>query len=75
MAVINRLPHPTSGGGGGSTIAVYAGPYSVTPKAGTAQTLSTAGKQMTEDVTVAKVPYYETSNTSGTTVYIAQEAN
>lgn len=64
-----------SSSGGGSTIPVYAGPYSVTPKAGTAQTLSTAGKQMTEDVTVAKVPYYETSNTSGTTVYIAEETN
>lgn len=62
-------------GGGGSTVPVYAGPYSVTPKADTAQTLSTAGKQMTEDVTVAKVPYYETSNTSGTTVYIAEETN
>lgn len=62
-------------GGGGSVIPVYAGPYSVTPKANEAQTLSTAGKQMTEDVTVAKVPYYETSNTSGTTVYIAEETN
>lgn len=62
-------------GGGGSVIPVYAGPYDVTPKANEAQTLSTAGKQMTEDVTVAKVPYYETSNTSGTTVYIAEETN
>ena len=62
-------------GGGGSTIPVYAGPYDVTPKADTAQTLNTAGKQMTENVTVAKVPYYETSNTSGTTVYIAEETN
>lgn len=63
----------TGGSSGGSSIPVYVGPYEVTPLAESAQTLATAGKQMVEDVTVAKVPYYETSNVDGTTVYIAGE--
>jgi hypothetical protein len=63
----------TGGSSGGASIPVYVGPYEVTPLAESAQTLATAGKQMVEDVTVAKIPYYETSNISGTTVYIAGE--
>jgi hypothetical protein len=59
--------------GGGSSVPVYTGTYEVTPKANTEQTLQTAGKQLLENVTVHEVPYYETSNTSGTTVYIANE--
>lgn len=59
--------------GGGSSVPVYTGTYEVTPKANTEQTLQTAGKQLLENVTVHEVPYYETSNISGTTVYIAQE--
>ena len=60
----------SSGGGGGSVIPVYTGAYDVTPDPDVMQTLLTAGKQMTENVTVQKIPYYETSNISGTTVYI-----
>lgn len=52
---------------------VYEGPYSVIPKAYFEQTLETAQKYMTDDVTVSQVPYYETSNNYGTTVYIANE--
>ena len=55
-------------------VTVYEGPYEVTPKAWNEQTLLTDGKLMTDDVTVFKVPYYETSNLfDGKTAYIAEE--
>lgn len=50
----------------------YEGDYEVTPKV-YAQMLDTDRKYMREDVTVKAIPYYETSNESGTTVYIADE--
>ena len=53
---------------------IYTGPYEVTPKAWDEQTLETAHKLMTDDVTVFRVPYYETSNLfDGKTAYIAEE--
>lgn len=51
----------------------YEGDYTVTPKAHEATILPTTGKTMTNDVTVIEIPYYETSNVSGSTVYIANE--
>lgn len=54
---------------------VYRGPYEVIPKAYDNQTLETKDKHMLDDVTVNKVPYYETSNRYGDTVYIAAEVN
>lgn len=48
----------------------YTGEYVLTPKT-TAQTIDTAKKRMTDDVTVLEIPYAETSNESGTTVVIA----
>jgi hypothetical protein len=52
----------------------YEGTYSVTPSAHEAQTLNTAKKYLEEDVNVKKIPYSETSNTSGgNTVYIGNE--
>lgn len=55
---------------------LYGGPYEVTPKARDAQVLETEGKLMTDDVTVFKVPYYETSNLfDGLTVCIAEDTN
>lgn len=52
----------------------YEGPYEVTPKAWLDQTLETEGLLMTDDVTVFKVPYYETVNLfDGKTAYIAEE--
>lgn len=52
----------------------YEGPYEVTPKAWNDQTLETEGLLMTDDVTVFKVPYYETINLfDGKTAYIAEE--
>ena len=53
---------------------VYIGPYEVTPKAWDEQVLQTDGKMMTDDVTVFRVPYYETVNLfDGKTAYIAEE--
>lgn len=54
--------------------ATYDGEYIVTPKT-VEQTLGTAEKFMTDDVTVREIPYYEVSNTSGITVYIADNIN
>ena len=42
----------------------YAGPYEVVPKT-ESQTLETADKLMTQDVTVQAIPFYRTSNQSG----------
>ena len=54
-------------------IPVYDGPYEAIPKV-EAQTLHTAKKLMTDDVTVHGVPFYEVSNDQGgNTVYIAKE--
>ena len=63
---------------GSELIAISANPYSgsyyVVPKAEEAVILPTANKTLVHDVTVAKVPYYETSNLSGgLTAYIASE--
>ena len=53
---------------------LYGGPYEVTPKAWEEQVLETEGKLMADDVTVFRVPYYETSNLfDGKTAYIAEE--
>ena len=49
----------------------YEGEYSVIPKT-TAQTLPTADKIMRNDLTVFSIPYWETGNISGTTVYIGE---
>lgn len=56
-----------------STQEVYEGSYDVTPKT-VEQTMQTADKYMLENVTVRKIPYYESSNSSGgSTVYIGTE--
>ena len=50
---------------------VYSGPYEVTPTM-ERQVLETKQRTLLDDVTVKKIPIYETSNLSGgTTVYIA----
>lgn len=52
----------------------YTGDYTVIPKADKAQILPTKDLLMTDDLTVTKVPYYETSNNfSGKTVFIAED--
>ena len=49
----------------------YEGSYTITPLASQAVILPTTNKILRDDITVTKVPYYETSNLSGTTVFIA----
>ena len=47
----------------------YEGDYTVTPSA-VEQTLTTRDKRMLDDVIVKSIPFIETSNDNGTTVYI-----
>lgn len=54
-----------------NTAPTYNGSYSVKPKAFEDITLPTANKLMKNNVTIEKVPYFETSNETGTTIYIA----
>lgn len=54
-------------------IDIYDGEYIVTPKPFTEQILETKEKTMADDVTVLAIPYYETSNVSGITIYIGGE--
>lgn len=51
----------------------YTGDLTVTPKAFEEQILQTAFKTMPGNVVVLEVPYWETSNPNGQTVYIASE--
>ena len=48
----------------------YTGEYSVTPEVDTVQTLETAGKYLTNDVTVNAIPDYEVSNEAGGNTFI-----
>lgn len=55
---------------------VYDGDYLVVPKAYNDQVLETAQKLLLDNVTVTRVPYYETSNLfDGKTAYIAEDTN
>jgi len=56
----------------GGTGTPYTGAYEVTPKV-EEQTLPTKERYMNDDVTVYGVPYFQTSNEYGDTVYIASE--
>lgn len=52
----------------------YEGAYSVHSEANEVQILPTANKQLTKNITVEKIPYFETSNLSdGITAYIGSE--
>ena len=54
-------------------VSLYEGDYEVTPKV-IEQTLPTAEKLLSEDVTIKEIPYFEVSNTSGgNTVFIGNE--
>jgi hypothetical protein len=58
----------------GESVPKYTGTYEVIPQAWQDVSLETAGKKMEQDVTVHKIPYYETSNPQGgMTVYIGGE--
>lgn len=54
-------------------VEVYDGAYEVTPQAHEEQILPTRNKRMADDLTVLRVPYFETSNIYGNTAYIASE--
>lgn len=54
----------------GVSVPSYEGDYEVTPTA-SGFIMPTKNKRMEDDVTVKPIPYYETSNVSGITVYIA----
>ena len=56
-----------------SGLDTYSGEYIITPMPFASQTLETNNKIMQDDVTVLAIPYYETSNISGKTVYIGGE--
>lgn len=58
-----------------SNAETYSGEYEVIPKADEGTMLLTKNKLLTDNVTVTKIPYYETSNPDGVTVYIASEVN
>ena len=47
----------------------YKGDYTITPKIDS-KTMRTKNKKMEDNVTVLAIPYYETSNLTGKTVYI-----
>ena len=49
---------------------IYEGDYIVNPKAFEDIILKTSNKKLIDDITVLEIPYYETSNVSGYTVYI-----
>lgn len=53
-----------------TTGTIYTGDYIVKPKANEEVVLDTSDKILTDDITVLEIPYYETSNVSGYTVYI-----
>lgn len=60
-------PHGTIGATiqpGGSAIERYPGPYDVTPTPD-GQTLPTARRRMTEDLTIEPIPYAAVTNQSG----------
>lgn len=54
-------------------IDTYDGEYIITPKPFDNQVLPTADFIMRHNVQVKKIPYYQTSNTDGYTVYIGGE--
>ena len=61
-----------SNGGGSTDADIYDGTYVVTPRP-FEQVLPTQDKLMADDVTVKQIPYFETSNVQGTTVYIGSD--
>jgi hypothetical protein len=54
-------------------VEIYDGSYQVTPKV-TSQTMETAQKFLTDDVTIKAIPFFNVANTSGgNTVFIGKE--
>lgn len=57
---------------GVATVEIYHGTYEVTPNAHAEIELNTQGKKMERNVVVESIPYYETHNQYGMTVYIGE---
>lgn len=55
-----------------ATIEVYHGTYEITPNAHAQIELNTEGKKLERNVVVDTIPYYETHNENGITVYIGE---
>ena len=51
----------------------YEGSYTAIPKAHSQTILPTNGKTLADNITVQQIPFFETSNPNGKTVYIANE--
>ena len=58
-----------------SSTELYTGEYDIVPKAAEEQKLPCAGKKMLKDVDIKAIPFFETSNEAGPTVYIAAEVD
>ena len=58
----------------GGTYQDYSGAYDVTPKT-EGQILETENKILRQDVLIKKIPYFETSNEYGETIFIGSEVN
>lgn len=57
-----------------NNIPEYIGDHIITPSSKSDIVLNTKDKKLNENITVIKIPYYQTSNTDGgETVYIAEE--
>jgi hypothetical protein len=56
----------------GSVYADYSGDYEITPRV-ESQTLPTKNKVLRDNMEVKEIPYYETSNEYGNTIYIGSE--
>lgn len=56
----------------GTDIPVYEGTYTAVPEV-EAQTLYTKNKYLENDISIFKIPVWETDNETGTTVYIGKD--
>lgn len=66
--------HGTLSAGTVIGVELYEGAYTVRSAVHEAQELPTANKHLIKNITVEKIPYYETSNLSdGITIYIGDE--
>lgn len=59
---------------GSSAYTSYEGAYDIVPKI-TNQELATRNKVMNDNVRISEIPYFETSNEYGDTIYIGSEVN
>ena len=59
---------------GSSSYTSYEGAYDVVPKT-TNQELATRNKVMNDNVRIQEIPYFQTSNLYGETIYIGSEVN